>query len=89
MTETFVLSLAQNAITVALLLAAPILLVSLLVGSVISLIQADTQINEVTLTFIPKMIGIVLVLLLLGSWMLQQLVNFTSGLFESLPTLVP
>ncbi|NMC54069.1 MAG: flagellar biosynthesis protein FliQ [Chloroflexi bacterium] len=89
MTETFVLSLAQNAITVALLLAAPILLVSLLVGSVISLIQAATQINEVTLTFIPKMIGIVLVLLLLGSWMLQQLVNFTSGLFESLPTLVP
>ncbi|KPL71426.1 hypothetical protein ADN00_17195 [Ornatilinea apprima] len=89
MTETFVLSLAQNAITVALLLAAPILLVSLLVGSVISLIQAATQINEVTLTFIPKMIGIVLVLLLLGSWMLQQLVTFTSGLFESLPTLVP
>jgi len=88
MTETFVLSLAQNAITVALMLAGPILLVSLLVGSIISLIQAATQINEVTLTFIPKMIGIILVLLFLGSWMLQQLVSFTSGLFESLPSLV-
>ena len=54
MTESYVLSLAQNAVTVMLILAGPILLVSLIVGSLISLVQAATQINEVTLTFIPK-----------------------------------
>lgn len=88
MTEAYVLSLAQNAITVALILAGPILLVSLLVGSLVSLIQAATQINEPTLNFIPKIIGIVLVLLILGSWMMQQILMFTSNLFESLPNLV-
>ncbi len=88
MTESFVLSLAQNAVTVMLILAAPVLLVSLLIGSLISLVQAATQINEVTMTFIPKMIGIGVVLLVLGSWMLQRLLIFTSGLFTSLPNFV-
>jgi flagellar biosynthetic protein FliQ len=83
-----VLTLGQNAIMMALLLAGPILLISLIVGSLISLIQAATQINEVTMTFIPKMIGIILVLLLLGSWMLQQMIVFTANLFNSLPGLV-
>jgi flagellar biosynthetic protein FliQ len=73
---------------VALTLAGPILLISLIVGSLVSLVQAATQINESTLIFIPKMIGVILVLLLLGSWMLQQAVTFTSGLFTSLPNLV-
>jgi len=88
MTEAYVLTLGQNAIMMALLLAGPILLISLVVGSLVSLIQAATQINEVTMTFIPKMIGIILVLLLLGSWMLQQMLVFTSNLFNSLPGLV-
>lgn len=88
MTEAYVLSLAQQAITITLMLAGPILLVSLLIGSLISLVQAATQINEVTLTFIPKMIGIILVLVILGSWMLQQILVFTSTLFNSLPNLV-
>jgi flagellar biosynthetic protein FliQ len=88
MTEAYVLTLGQNAIMMALLLAGPILLISLTVGSLVSLIQAATQINEVTLTFIPKMIGIILVLLLLGSWMLQQMLVFTANLFNSLPGLV-
>ncbi|MEI6290063.1 MAG: flagellar biosynthesis protein FliQ [Chloroflexota bacterium] len=88
MTEAYVLTLGQNAIMLALLLAGPILLISLVVGSLISLVQAATQINEVTMTFIPKMIGIVLVLLLLGSWMLQQILVFTTNLFNSLPSLV-
>jgi flagellar biosynthetic protein FliQ len=73
---------------VALTLAGPILLISLVVGSLVSLVQAATQINESTLIFIPKMVGAVLVLLLLGSWMLQQAVMFTSTLFTSLPNLV-
>jgi flagellar biosynthetic protein FliQ len=88
MTESYVLSLAQNAVTVMLILAGPILLVSLIVGSLISLVQAATQINEVTLTFIPKMIAIGLVLALLGSWMLQRLLVFTSNIFTSLPNFV-
>jgi flagellar biosynthetic protein FliQ len=88
MTESFVLNLAQNAVVVMLVLAAPVLLVSLLVGSLISLIQAATQINEVTMTFIPKMVGIGLVLAVLGSWMFQQLLAFTSNLLASLPNLV-
>ena len=88
MTEAYVLTLGRNAILVSLTLAGPILLISLLVGSLVSLVQAATQINESTLIFIPKMIGVILVLLLLGSWMLQQAVTFTSTLFTSLPGLV-
>ncbi len=88
MTEAYVLSLAQDAVQVMLVIAGPILLVSLLVGSLISLVQAATQINEVTMTFIPKLISIVLVLAFLGSWMLQQLLVFTSNLFTSLPNFV-
>jgi flagellar biosynthetic protein FliQ len=88
MTEAYVLTLGQNALMIALLLAGPVLLISLVIGSLVSLVQAATQINEVTLTFIPKMIGIILVLLLLGSWMLQQILAFTSNLFISLPSLV-
>lgn len=89
MTETFVMTLAQKAITMALILAGPVMLVSLLVGSLISLVQAATQINEPTLSFVPKMIGIILVLVILGSWMLQQILVFTAELFNSLPGLTP
>ncbi|KPL84136.1 hypothetical protein SE15_02890 [Thermanaerothrix daxensis] len=88
MSETFVLSLAQNALMIALILAGPVLIISLIIGSLVSLIQAATQINEVTLTFIPKIIGIALVFLLLGAWMLQQLVQFTVNLFQGLPNLI-
>jgi flagellar biosynthetic protein FliQ len=88
MDETYVLTLAQNALLVAAMVAGPVLLVSLIIGSLVSLIQAATQINEVTLTFVPKIIGIALVLLLLGAWMLQQLVQFTVNLFQDLPALI-
>lgn len=88
MTEAYVLTLGQNAIMLALLLAGPILLSSLVVGSLVSLVQAATQINETTLTFIPKLIVVIVVLLLLGSWMLQQALTFTYTLFTSLPTLI-
>ncbi len=89
MTEAFVMTLAQKAITMALILAGPVMLVSLLVGSLISLVQAATQINEPTLSFVPKVIGIIVVLVVLGSWMLQQILVFTSELFNSLPSLIP
>ncbi len=85
MTETYILSFAQNAVITALILAAPVLLVCLIIGSLVSLFQAATQINEATLTFVPKIIGTILILLLLGSWMGQQLLSFTAGIFMNLP----
>lgn len=88
MTEAYVLSLLQNAVIITLTLAGPVLLVSLLIGTLVSMVQAATQLNEVTLSFIPKMIGIIIVLGVLGSWMLQQIITFTTELFSSLPTLV-
>lgn len=88
MDEAYLITLSQNAITVMLVIAGPILLISLIIGTIISLIQAATQVNEVTMTFIPKIIGIGLVLLLLGSWMAQQLIVFTTGIFNSLPNFV-
>jgi flagellar biosynthesis protein FliQ len=88
MTESFVLTLAQKTVEITLMLAGPVLIISLLIGSLISLVQAATQINEVTLTFVPKLIGIIAVVLFLGSWMLQQMISFTANLFNSIPTLV-
>jgi flagellar biosynthetic protein FliQ len=88
MTESYVLSLGQNTVMITLILAGPVLLISLVIGSLISLVQAATQINEATLTFIPKIVGIALVIALLGSWMLQQLLVFTANLFTNLPNLV-
>ncbi len=88
MTEAYALTLGRNAIMLALTLAGPILMISLVVGSFVSLIQAATQINESTLAFIPKLVGVILVLLVLGSWMLQHAVTYTSNLFTSLPNLV-
>ncbi len=87
MTEAYVISLGQNALILALMVAAPLLLTSLLIGVLISLFQAATQINEATLTFLPKILGVSVVLALLGSWMAQQLLAFTSSLFTSLPNL--
>lgn len=88
MTESYILSLAQNAITVILILSGPVLIASLVIGILVSLVQAATQINEVTLTFVPKIIAIGLVLAFLGSWMLQTITTFTTTLFTSLPNLV-
>lgn len=88
MTDTYVLSLAKDTVMLILFMAGPVLLISLIIGSLVSLVQAATQINEVTMTFIPKIIGIILVLLLCGSWMLQQFITFTTNLFSTLPNLV-
>lgn len=87
MTESYVLGFAQNALMVAFFVAGPFLLISLLIGSLISLFQAATQINEITLTFIPKIIAIGLILLFLGSWIAQKLVSFTSNIFMNLASM--
>ncbi len=88
MTEAFVLSFFQNAITIAVILVGPALVASLIVGSLISLLQSATQIQEATLTFIPKILVVGLVIAILGSWMLQKLLAFTAQVFNSLPDLV-
>jgi flagellar biosynthetic protein FliQ len=88
MTESFVMTLGRDTLLLALMLGAPLLGVSLIVGLVISLFQAVTQINEMTLTFVPKSIGIGLIILILGPWMLQHIIRFTVRLFEMLPYMV-
>ncbi|MHB0878688.1 MAG: flagellar biosynthesis protein FliQ [Anaerolineae bacterium] len=87
MTEGTVVALLREAITVTLTLSMPVLLVSLIVGLVISLFQAVTQISEMTLTFVPKLVGMLAVLLLLGPWMLHRLLSFTEWIFSLMPQL--
>jgi flagellar biosynthetic protein FliQ len=88
MTESFVLTLTQHTLTLILFTAGPMLIASLVVGILISMFQAATQISEPTLTFVPKLVVTGLILLFLGSWMAQQLLAFTIELFGTLPTLV-
>lgn len=88
MTESIVMTIGRDTMLMVLMLGAPMLGVSLLVGLAVSLFQALTQINEMTLTFVPKLVGLVLVLLLLGPWMLEEVVGFTVKLFDLLPYMV-
>src|SRR6185312_14734876 len=85
MTPESIMELGQHALYVAMLVAAPLLLTALAVGLLIGVIQAATQINEMTLSFIPKLIAMALVALVAGPWMLRLLVQFTTQLIESLP----
>ncbi|MBC7335579.1 MAG: flagellar biosynthesis protein FliQ [Clostridia bacterium] len=88
MNEQFVLGLARQALTVALLLAAPALVVALVVGVAISIFQATTQIQEQTLTFVPKIVAVLVAMLVFGGWMLNQLLAFTENLFGNLGLLL-
>lgn len=88
MTEELVLKLSQDAMKTTALLAAPMLLGTLVVGLVVSIFQALTQINESTLTFVPKIILIGLIILVAGPWMLDVMSQYTVGLFESISTSV-
>jgi len=82
MTESIVLSVVKDAISTAILVSAPILLVATLVGLIISIFQATTQIQEQTLTFVPKLVAVALMGLLMGSWMLHLMIDFTTRMFE-------
>jgi len=88
MSPDSVMSIARHALEVMLLLAMPLLLAALVVGLVVGIFQAATQINESTLSFIPKLIGVAVVLMIGGSWMLQTLVSYTRDLFMSIPRLM-
>jgi flagellar biosynthesis protein FliQ len=88
MTVEFVADLASRALWVTLLISAPILGLGLLVGVAISIFQAVTQIQELTLTFVPKIIAIFIAILVFGKWMILLLLNFTSDLWINLPNYV-
>jgi flagellar biosynthesis protein FliQ len=70
------------------MLAAPLLLVALLIGLLVGIFQAATQINEMTLSFIPKLVGMAAAMVIAGPWMLKQLVSYTRMLIESIPSLI-
>ena len=88
MTDTAVIEIALKAVMISVKLGAPLLLVSLGLGLAVSIVQSVTQIQEVTLTFVPKLAGVALVLVLGGHWMLGQLIAFTHELFALLPQLL-
>lgn len=88
MTDTLVLELLHQTFWISLKIAGPILGTALLIGVSIGLFQAITQIQEMTLTFVPKAIAIAAVVLFFGSWMMETMVVFATGLFERMPDLV-
>ncbi len=88
MTEELVMKLGQEALKTTAMVAAPMLGAALVVGLLVSIFQAITQINEATLTFVPKMIIIGLVLVLAGPWMIDVMSSYTVGLFENMSIFV-
>ena len=88
MSYTLVTDLARNAMLVAMLVAAPLLIVSLIIGLLVSILQTVTQIQEQTLTFLPKLLGVAAVFMVGLPWMLQLLTEYTQRLFRSLPAMV-
>jgi flagellar biosynthetic protein FliQ len=85
MTPEFISSYFMEAIRTAIMLAAPMLTVGLLVGILVSIFQAATQINEMTLVFVPKMLGVAIALLIFFPWMLRVITDFSHNLFMNLP----
>ena len=88
MTPEAVLTLAQRALEITLLMSAPPLLASLITGLLVSVFQAATQINEMTLSFIPKLVAIFVVLVVFGPWMLGILLDYMRGLFGGIPGMI-
>ncbi|MCL5035338.1 MAG: flagellar biosynthesis protein FliQ [Bacteroidetes bacterium] len=87
MTQEFVIGIARNAFYTILLVSAPVLVVSIVVGLIISIFQAATSINEMTLTFVPKIIAIGVVLILMLPFMMQKFISFAQYIFNIIPTL--
>ena len=88
MDSDLVISLAVAAMELALKVALPLLLVGLAVGLIISVFQAVTQIQEMTLAFVPKIIAVFLVLLALSGWIMQKMVAYTTGIFTNIPNYI-
>ena len=88
MTPETVMTIGQQAVELTLLVAAPMLLTALIIGLAVSVVQAATQINEMTLSFIPKLFGIFIALLFAGHWMIGILLDYMTRLYGSIPYLV-
>ena len=88
MTDTTIIEIAMLTMMVGLKLSAPILLTALAVGFAVSVFQSMTQIQEFTLAFVPKVIGVGLAILISGNWMLHTLIAFTEDLFDMIPSLL-
>ena len=88
MTPDTVMTIAHRALEITLMLSAPLLLTALIVGLLVGVFQAATQINEMTLSFIPKLLATAAALVIAGPWMLKIIVSYTRELFEQIPRLV-
>jgi flagellar biosynthetic protein FliQ len=88
MTPEAVLTVARESLTVTAMVSAPLLLAALVTGVVVGVLQAATQINEMTLSFIPKLVALFVALLATGAWMLQILTGYTRMLFENIPSMI-
>ncbi|WP_050462260.1 flagellar biosynthesis protein FliQ [Herbaspirillum autotrophicum] len=88
MTPESVMTLGRHAMEVTLMIAAPMLLTALFIGLMVSIFQAATQINEATLSFIPKLVGVFLALIIAGPWMLGIMVDYMRLMFSGIPAMV-
>jgi flagellar biosynthetic protein FliQ len=88
MSPEVVVTVGRHALEMTLMLAAPLLLTALAVGLIVGIFQAATQINEMTLSFIPKLLAMAAVLALTGPWMIRELVEYSRGLIESIPGMI-
>jgi flagellar biosynthetic protein FliQ len=88
MTPESIMSMGQQALLTMLLVSAPLLLAALAIGLVVSIFQAATQINEMTLSFIPKLIGVFVTLVVAGPWMITLLVDYMRRLYSSIPSII-
>ena len=88
MSPETVMNIGRQAVEITILVSAPVLLVSLVVGLLISIFQAATSLNETTLSFVPKLIAMFLTLIFAGPWMLQMMTDYIQRLFSSIPSLI-
>lgn len=88
MSAELVISLAERGITTVLMVAGPLLILALVIGLLVSIFQATTQIQEQTLAFIPKIVAVLFGLVIFGPWMLTQVVQFTTDIFQNLTTVI-
>jgi flagellar biosynthesis protein FliQ len=86
MTSDFVINVCKKAVETILLVSAPMLLAGMIIGLLISIFQAATQINEQTLSFIPKLVAVFLTMLIFGPWIIRIMISFTVGIFDSMAT---
>lgn len=88
MTPETVMTMGRQAMEITLLVSAPLLLVALIIGLVVSIFQAATQINEATLSFIPKLVGVFIALVIAGPWMLSVMLDYMRQVFSGIPGMV-